>query len=137
MGLFRYLLKTQIAIMPENQDFFLIIGQIIHKIPDILLDLIMNDLLFNGVCGKFPRIEQVLPEFVLGNGIHLFFVPEMINDQVMRNAYHPGKEFAVIPVPSFMQGTYYLDKGILKDIFRQVFILDQEQYIRIYLFSVP
>jgi len=61
----------------------------------------------------------------------------MINDKVMRYPYHPGKEFTVIAVPAFMQGTDYLDKGILKDIFRQVLIPDQKQYIGIYLFSVP
>lgn len=137
IGLIRDFLETQTAIVPEKNNLSLIVGQFIDQNPDLGFDLTIDDQFFNIAVGKFPGVEQVHLRIVIGNGVHLLFLPEMIDDQVVGDANHPGKEFAIILVFARFEGLYDLDKSLLKEIFSQLLILNGKNNVGIYLAAVP
>lgn len=137
IGLIGNFLETETAVMPEKNNLSLIVGQFIDQNPDLRFDLTVDDQFFNIAVRKFPGVEQVHLRIVIGNGVHLFFLPEMVDDQVVGNADHPGKEFAIILVFSRFEGLYDLDKCLLKEIFSQLLILNGKNNVGKYLASVP
>lgn len=102
----------------------------------------MNDLalykdIFDGPVGKLAGIENVRFIILIGKGTELFFLPEMVNGEIVRNADHPWDKLAVIPVFPVLQGTNDLDERILENILGKLLVLDNEDYIGKNLVLVP
>ncbi len=55
----------------------------------------------------------------------------------MSNSKHPGKEFTIILIFSFVQRLNYFNKGILKYVFSQMLILYKQEDVGVDLFPIP
>ena len=84
-----YLLKTESAVMPEQDHLALVVRQFIDQGADLRPDLVMDDQLFDVVVGKFPAVEKIHLGIVVGNRIHLLFFSEVVYDQVMGDPDDP------------------------------------------------
>ena len=61
----------------------------------------------------------------------------MIDDQIVRNPYHPRKEPAVITVFAHPEGLDDFNESFLEKIFSKLLILNGKQNVRIHLATVP
>lgn len=56
----------------------------------------------------------------------------MVDYQVMRDAYYPREEYALLHIPALAKRLDHFDEGLLKYILRQFAILDIEHYVSEY-----
>ena len=61
----------------------------------------------------------------------------MVDDQVVRDADHPGEEPSVVPVFAAAKRLDHFDECFLEQIFRKLLVFDGQQDICIDLAAVP
>lgn len=119
-------LEAQVGVMTQNDDLSLVGGELIQHIPYPIVVLATNQLVFHGLFREIQYFKEVLILSGLDSGGSLHF-PEMVNAEVVRDPHGPGQKFSFIGIASGSQGVNDLDEGILKDIFRQIAVLNQKQ----------
>lgn len=88
-GLLGDLFETEIEIVPEDDYFALFDGQVVDQVADILLDLVVDHLLFDVRVGQFFVVQEVVPGIVAGDVGRFFPAPEVVDHLVVRDAQHP------------------------------------------------
>ena len=55
----------------------------------------------------------------------------MVDNEVVGNAGYPRRKFARFDIAALLDGRYYLDKGLLEDIFGEIIVFDGVEYVRV------
>ena len=90
-----------------------------------------HDVIFDRAVAKFDIIEKIHFHFVIGNRVFIAFLTEVVDNQVMGDTGNPCLKLTVFGITALFDSHNHLDKSLLKDIIRQIFIAHHKIYIRI------
>lgn len=128
-GVVGNLLETHSAIVPQVNHLSLIVGQLGDQLSYIGDHLIEHQGVFNIGGRKLPVVQKIIVVVIVRHRLQKLLLAVMVYDQVMGNSQHPRKKFALVAVVALAQGSDHLDKGVLKNIFSQVGIFNNQQNV--------
>ena len=102
----------------------------LDQITHISQHLTTHHPIFDSPLTKLDVVEQVNLHLVVRDDVLIPLLTEIVNDQVMRDTSDPRLELTILRVSSLLNGHDHLDKGLLENILRQLFVAYHKIYIR-------
>ena len=116
--------ETEVLIVAHEDYFALIVRQMLHEFFYICQRLLVGKNVLGAVVVEGAVVEKVAFGLVVGDGIFVALVAELVDEQVVRNASEPSIKLAGLYVAALLDGHDGFDEGLLKEIVGQVGILN-------------
>jgi hypothetical protein len=120
------LLETQVGIVPQDDDFTLILRKKVQHPSYTVVALPFHDFDVSAVFRKINDFENV-PVITGFDGGRSFHLAEMIYAKVVRDTHGPGKEFTFFCIPPTSDGVDNLNQNILENVLSQILVFDEEE----------
>jgi hypothetical protein len=120
----------------EDDDFPLFFGELVQHLTHPVVALTLHHLSVCALLGEVEDFENV-PVIAGLDRRGPFYLPEMIDAEIVGDAHGPGKEFAFLGVTAATDGVDNLDQNVLENVLGKVFVLNQEENGSVQLILVP
>ena len=129
------LAECEVLVEVHDDNLALTLGQIGQQAAKSLDVLLLDDLGLKRALAVSQAVGNVAREVFAGYCMNLFFVAQLVNDEVMCYAYEPGTELTSGLVLVAADGDDGPREGLLEDVFSTVFTMNDKGYVGIYIIN--
>ena len=127
-----YLLEAHVFVVSHDKHFALVLGQSSYQSAYVGVYLAGDDGVFYGTFAQLLAVEDVFFfVFTVRYEILVPFLSVVVDNEVVGDAGYPRRKFARLYIAALLDGRYYLDKGLLEDIFGEIIVFDGVEYVRV------
>ena len=127
------LAECEVLVEVHDDNLALTLGQIGQQAAKSLDVLLLDDLGLKRALAVSQAVSDVAREVFAGYCMNLFFVAQLVNDEVVCYAYEPGTELTSGLVLVAADGDDGPREGLLEDVFSTVFTMNDKGYVGIYI----
>ena len=120
--------ERHVGVMPQNNDFALLDGQLVNQLTDAVVRFAFHNHRIDRFVAVFDDVENIkiarprrLPDVVAA-----FVAAVVVNTHIIRNSHRPLDKFALVVVRAFAKRVDDFDKNFLENVLRQRLVADEQ-----------